>query len=296
MLPRCSIVTPTYNRPRQLFQFLTVLTRLDYPRDRLQLVLVDDGSDQPLTDYIAPFRDELEVVLLRQDNRGPAAARNHGVRHASGEFIAFTDDDCRPRADWLRLLMLQLMETPDCMVGGRTCNALDDSICDAASQLITDLVYARYNADLQNAQFFSNNNMALSRALFVQAGGLREDFRTAEDREFCDRWRHQGRRMVHVPEAVMDHAHGLSLAGYCRQHFNYGRGATSFHRLATARGSGQIREDLRFHAQGLGWLSAPFKQADGWQSVQLLGLMLLWQGANALGAAREFFSGSRPRA
>ena len=295
MLPRCSIVTPTWNRPRQLHPFLATLTRLDYPRDRLQLVLVDDGSDQLLGEYIAPFRDELDIVLLRQDNQGPAAARNHGVAHASGEFIAFTDDDCRPRADWLRLLMSQLVATPDCLVGGRTCNALDDSICDAASQMITDLVYARYNADLQNAQFFSNNNMALSRELFMQVGGLREDFRTAEDREFCDRWRHQGRRMVHVPAAVMEHAHGLSLAGYCRQHFNYGRGATNFHRLAAARGSGQARADLRFHAQGLGWLRAPFSQADGWRSVQLLGLMLLWQGVNALGAARELFSASRPQ-
>jgi GT2 family glycosyltransferase len=278
-----------------LREFLAVLAQLDYPASCLQVVLVDDGSDQPLEECVKPFREALDIVLLRQQNQGPAAARNHGVAHASGEFIAFTDDDCRPRPDWLKLLMMQLQETPACLVGGRTRNALQDSVCDAASQLITDVVYARYNADLQNAQFFSNNNMALSRALFLQAGGLREDFRTAEDREFCDRWRHQGRRMVHVPEAVMDHAHGLSLAGYCRQHFNYGRGAASFHRLALARGSGQLQDDLRFHAQGLGWLRAPFTHASGWRSAQLLALMLLWQGVNALGMARELVSGSRPR-
>src|SRR5271170_7752963 len=99
-----SIVVPTYNRPRQLAACLAALARLDYPRDRFHVVVVDDGSASPMDTVIAAFRDRLDIECHRQANSGPGPARNRGARSAKGRILAFTDDDCAPHSDWLKTL------------------------------------------------------------------------------------------------------------------------------------------------------------------------------------------------
>jgi hypothetical protein len=68
-------------------------------------------------------------------------------QRAKGQFLAFTDDDCRPAADWLQALAQRFATAPDHAVGGRTVNALTNNPYTTASQLIVDFVYAYYNAD-----------------------------------------------------------------------------------------------------------------------------------------------------
>ena len=87
-----SIVIPTYGRPDQLAACLDSLEALDYPRDRFEVIVVDDGSPQPLP----PYGGALRVTLVRQAHAGPAAARNTGAAASRGRWLAFTDDDCRP--------------------------------------------------------------------------------------------------------------------------------------------------------------------------------------------------------
>ncbi|SER82496.1 glycosyltransferase family 2 protein [Natrinema salaciae] len=92
--PLVSVIVPTYNRPERLVRSLESVADQTY--ERLEVIVVDDGSETPATDVVAPVRDELpyEVTVIRHDeNRGANAARNTGIREASGEFLAFLDDD-----------------------------------------------------------------------------------------------------------------------------------------------------------------------------------------------------------
>jgi glycosyltransferase involved in cell wall biosynthesis len=82
-VPSFSIVIPSYRRPRQLAECLRALSRLEYPRDRFEVIVVDDGGDAPLDEVVAPFGSNLSLTLIRQPNAGPAAARNLG-RSARG--------------------------------------------------------------------------------------------------------------------------------------------------------------------------------------------------------------------
>lgn len=116
--PRFSIVIPTYNRPEQLAVCLQACARLDYPRDCFEVIVVDDGGVEPLDGIVARFHGTLTLKLLQQENTGPAAARNRGASEASGEFLAFTDDDCSPASDWLKALGRHCVASPDCVVGG----------------------------------------------------------------------------------------------------------------------------------------------------------------------------------
>ena len=192
-------------------------------------------------------------------------------------------------AEWLTVLAERFEQTPDSMLGGHTVNRLIANRYAATSQLIVDVVYAFYNARPEAARFFASNNLAMPAALFRAVGGFDEDvFRVAsEDRELCDRWRHTGRRMAYVPEAVVFHAHALPLAAFCRQHFSYGRGAWNYHRRRAERGSGRMRDDFRFYPRFFKLVRGPLAQLPHFRRFSILALLALWQAANATGFAYE---------
>ena len=285
--PFFSIIIPTYARPGQLASCLQSLAQLDYPRDRFEVIVVDDDSQTPPAGIIAGFSGEMDVTLLTQPHSGPAAGRNAGAAQARGEFLAFTDDDCAPAPDWLHTLAARLAATPECAVGGRTLNVLSDNPYSTASQLLIDYLYSYYNATPDDARFLTSNNLALPAALFRAVGGFDTGFprAAAEDREFCHRWLRHGQRLAYAPEVLVYHAHALTLRAFWRQHFNYGRGAFHFHQLRARRDQERFQvEPWQFY---LNLLCHPFSQARGGRALLLASLMVISQAANAAGFFRE---------
>jgi glycosyltransferase involved in cell wall biosynthesis len=104
MYPDFSIIVPTFNRPAELADCLQALALLEYPQHRFEIIVVDDGGALPAAPIISRFQPDLEIISLRQDRGGPAAARNAGARIGRGRYLAFTDDDCLPAPGWLSAL------------------------------------------------------------------------------------------------------------------------------------------------------------------------------------------------
>ena len=225
-----SIVIPTYRRTRQLAACLKGFARLDYPRDRFEIIIVDDGSPESCEPVLLRWRHELDVRLIRQVNAGPAAARNNGARHARFAHVAFIDDDCVPHPRWLQSLAWSFAAAPDDLIGGHTMNALPHNPYSSASQEMVTYLCDYFDGREGRTRLFTSNNMALRAVDFHAVGGFDTRFPRAagEDREFCDRWVAQGRRTTLDPDAVVLHAHRLTLRSFWRQHFEYGRGAASF--------------------------------------------------------------------
>ena len=281
-LPECSVIIPTYRRPSQLRSCLRALAALEYPPDRFEVVVVDDGGGGPLHEVAAESGVRI-VRVIEQSNRGPAAARNTGARHAGGTLLAFTDDDCVPTVGWLAALARQFLATPDGVLGGRVVNGLPDNRFAQASQLILDLACHEDGVEGRVPRFFGTANMALASSLFETVGGFDADFRTAEDREFCDRCRFQGVSLVDAEEAVVFHVHDLSFVEFCRQHFHYGRGAHRYQAIRAARGSGTMSADIARQLAVLRWLLSRFRRSHWRQSAQVAGALLLWQVTNTAG-------------
>ena len=281
--PFFSIIIPTYNRPGQLGACLHSFAQLDYPRDRFEVIVVDDGSETLPEAVVAPFHDQLNVSLLTQAHAGPATARNTGAARARGEFLAFTDDDCKPVPDWLKALAVRFAPTPGQMIGGRTLNALPDNLYSTTSQAIIDVVYVYYNADPDKARFFASNNMTLPAERFRAIGGFDPSFTASEDRDLCDRWLLRGYGMTYAPEAMIYHAHALTFRTFWRQHLNYGRGAFRFRQARLRRGSANFIEDAKFYARLPKLLRLRLSQTRGRRAFWLAGLLALWQVANAAG-------------
>jgi len=278
-----SIIIPTYNRPDRLGQCLQSLAQLDYPRPCFEVIVVDDGSQQPLAPIVSQFEVSLKLRLLRQQNAGPASARNTGATAAQGNYLVFTDDDCQPQPHWLTALAAAILKVPTALIGGHTLNALPDNPYSTASQLLIDYLYSYYNQAPAAATFFASNNFAVPRDLYQTVGGFDTSFPLAagEDREFCDRWRHHGLPMHYAPEATVYHSHSLTLASFWRQHVNYGRGAFYFHQLRSRRQAEPMQvEPLSFYTN---LLTYPYSQKLGKRAPLLSGLFFVSQVANVAG-------------
>ena len=291
--PFFSIIVPTYNRPKKLARCLRSLAALNYPRDRFEVIVVDDGGSQPLAAVMAEFEPEINLRCLVQPNRGPAIARNFGARQAHGRFLAFTDDDCDPASAWLRQLAIQLSEEPEKMVGGYTRNALPRNPFSITSQLLIYFLYHYYNQTESKARFFTSNNFAVAAKLFWQVGGFDETMPLAagEDREFCDRWLDHGFGMIYMPRAVIYHEHYLHPFSFWRQHFNYGRGAWLYRWLRSQRKNEAVRlESPQFYLQ---LISFPLTMAQDIRAYILTIMLGFTQTANAAGFLYEW--ATRPR-
>ncbi|MGZ8695942.1 MAG: glycosyltransferase [Gaiellaceae bacterium] len=295
--PYCSLIVPTYRRPRQLAECLESLADLDYPCDRFEVIVVDDGGGVSLEPVLERFRGELRLSLLVTDHGGPAAARNAAAARARGELLVFTDDDCRPAPSWLRLLAMRYRSEPRSAFGGHTVNALVEDPYSSTSQLVIDVGYAHLNLGNDTALFFTTNNLAVPASGFRALGGLDASYRTAEDRDFSARWVARGWRLEYVPEAIVRHAHGLTLTSFCRQHFAYGRGAFRFHRDQARRSNRRIRIDPSYYRA---LARAPFRRERPARALTIAALLGVWHGANTAGFlfewARSRDGGARPDA
>jgi GT2 family glycosyltransferase len=281
--PFISVIVPTYERAGPLSVCLGALAAQDYPRERFEIVVVDDGSVTSPEHSVERFRRHVDVRFLTQRHAGPAAARNYGASQAKGAFLAFTDDDCAPAHGWLRSLARSLASCPDSVVGGQTTNELPDNPYSTVSQLLVDYLYVRWNPDPQHATFFTSNNLALPMKAFQSVGGFDAGWTSAagEDRDLCDRLIARGYRLIYAPDALVSHAHLLTWRTFVRQHANYGRGAYRLHQVRARRHSrGMCAEPLRFY---LTMLVFPFSRTRGTRGALLAVLLAVAQAATAAG-------------
>ena len=284
-----SIIIPSFNRKAQLATCVQGIKNQTLAASQFELIIVDDGSSDPISS------SDLDISpvprLLVQSNKGPAAARNYGASVARGTFLIFIDDDCTPDPNWLLAIHTQLSKTPDALLGGKTINRLRKNCFAATSQIILDSVYQHYNRDPEKAYFFSSNNMLVPKKLFRSIKGFDETMRTAEDRDLCDRLYLEKHRLVYAPRAIVYHAHDLTLATFFKQHFDYGRGAYTFHQKRRERGAGPFHIDLNFHLNLRNWLNHVIQKTHGDCIFRIIVLLLVWQIANTAGfivkAARQ---------
>lgn len=277
--PTFSIVIPTFERPLHLRRCLAAIAELDYPCDSFEVLVADDGGSVRLDDVVESVRSQVRVELLRCPHGGPAAARNFAAARAAGSHLAFTDDDCTPRADWLRALASAHTQHPGSAFGGAVRNAIVDNPYSVASQLLVDYVVDYFERTGSPFRFVTSSNFSIAACDFRSLDGFDVSFSFAggEDRDLCHRWLLAGRALRHAPEAVVDHHHALSLKRYWRQHFNYGKGAFVF-RSRCAPAVQQRVEPFQFYEQLI-----RYPRTVGFRQPRYALLMGLSQVANAAG-------------
>jgi glycosyltransferase involved in cell wall biosynthesis len=115
MTPHISVVIPTCDRPEDLRRCLTSLAGVVYPR--WNVVIVDQGSSEAISEMIAAYRQRLpQLDYCHQTEKNASLARNKGFAIATGEIVAYLDDDCTVESDWLEQVAAVFVRHPQAVL------------------------------------------------------------------------------------------------------------------------------------------------------------------------------------
>jgi len=217
-LPLASVVVCTRNRSRKLAQCGAALRAIDYPADRWELLIVDNGSTD---DTLAVARslaqgNPVRVQVVEESRPGISAARNAGVRLARGEIVAFTDDDALPSPGWLRELVEALGREDAAVAGGPVVPSFDGELPAWFSDRFLPYLSAWDRGPevhpLTYNDYPRGANMAFRRGVFQSYGDFSLDLGrqggsllSCEETEICLRVERGGDRIVYVPGALVRH-------------------------------------------------------------------------------------------
>jgi len=214
--PKISIVVCSFNGSPTIRDTLNGLLNLDYPD--LEVIVVNDGS----CDSTPKIASEYPFKLISTENRGLSNARNTGIDAATGEIVAFIDDDAYPDPHWLRFLALAFKEGKYAGVGGPNLPVPEDGWKSEAvgnapgpnPVVLTERV----------AEHIPGCNMAFKRNALKEIGGFDPVFRTAgDDVDLCWRIRESGGVIGYSPAAVVWHHRRNSFRKYWKQQEGYGK-------------------------------------------------------------------------
>lgn len=211
--PFVSVVVPTRARPEFLRRCLESLLQLDYPSDRYEIIVVEDGTEggQAVTEEIRQ-RAEVSVTYKRIPHSGAATSRNVGLQLAKGEIVAFIDDDAMAVGTWLRRLVDGLLREGVGGVGGRVSPEYPEPFLEAVMERGGDVKWSSFNAAPQGVlevDHLPGGNMAFWRAALIRVRGLDARYTRRgswrEDTDLCIRVRHLGYRLLYDGEARIIH-------------------------------------------------------------------------------------------
>jgi GT2 family glycosyltransferase len=219
--PSFSIIVCTYNGDHYIGECLEGLARLDYPD--YEVIVVNDGSNEETTAIINEFGNKYGFKVITTDNKGLSAARNTGIEAASGEIVAFIDDDAYPDQHWLKYLAINFMRTKQVGVGGPNIPPTHDgTIAECVAKAPGNPSHVLISD--QEAEHIPGCNMAYRREALLEVGGFDPQFKIAgDDVDVCWRLREKGWTLGFSPSAVVWHHRRKSVRTFWKQQLNYGK-------------------------------------------------------------------------
>lgn len=229
-LPFVSVVIPVYNDALRLGRCLEALARQTYPKDALEVVVVDNASQDDVRSVVARFPN---AACAFQPVRGPAAARNLGVSVSRGEVIAFTDADCLPEPGWLANGVRALLALPRCgMLAGRVDLFPADPARPTAAELYDSVTYLQQRRHAERG-FAATANAFVLRRVWDEVGGFDQSFTTAsaEDQEWGRRAGARGYPAAYADDALVRHPATATLKALCAKAQRIRKGLDQLRRM-----------------------------------------------------------------
>ena len=234
-LPFVSVIIPVYNRPRDIAACLDSLLALNYPSDKLEIIVVDDASTDETPAIVSRYPVKLFTNL---ENRQAPYCRNLGAANAAGDILAFIDSDCVADAIWLRELVPAFKDQKIAAVGGIVESYYDEKPLDRYEQVRSSLkmgLWPKRSAGNNPFFYVPSCNLLMRRNVFVQAGGFNEKLEVGEDVDLCWRMREKGIHIDYLPEGRVFHRHRNNITAFCSRRFDYGTSEPLLNKLYSGK-------------------------------------------------------------
>jgi mycofactocin glycosyltransferase len=218
--PSITVIIPTRDRGASVVECLESLYSQDYPPDRIEVIVIDDGSRDETSKLVSAFSCKL---ITNPSSHGQSYCRNLGAREAQNEIVAFLDDDCVPGRTWLKDLVPYLQWEEIGAVGGYVDGYSNESLLDRYEKEFSLLNLGKHIFRSVNDRFFVPTcNMLIRKRAFVEVGGIRETLHIGEDVDFCWRMRDAGWQALYIPSGTVMHKHRNTLWKWMRRRADYG--------------------------------------------------------------------------
>lgn len=221
-----SVIVPTYNRKEKLRQCLESLFNQDYSQEIFEIIVIDDGSTDGTRDMLKGLSSrQPNLRYLFQSHKGPAAARNLGIKHAKANIVGFIDNDCILKNDWIRKMIdAHKLNNGVVAIGGLT-KVNQHNIKAVVSQFLSDGAI-KTNINGKSEIIFSPTCNVSLKKIYLNGERFSELFPlpAGEDLEFFWRLFKKGNRFIYMQNMEIFHNCHSNFKSFLRQAYMYGRG------------------------------------------------------------------------
>ena len=217
-----SVIIPVRNRHDDIDACLQSLGELDYPHDKLEIIVVDDASTDQTPDVVSHY--PVHLIRLKQHKQA-SYCRNLAAQNAGGDILAFIDSDCLADSAWLRELVPAFKDAQLGALGGVVDSYFDKNSLDRYEKVKSSLNVSNwFKRSQKNDPFFylPACNLLARRHLFLELGGFKEELVVGEDVDLCWRIRKNGYQIEYRPQGRVYHKHRNRVFSFCRRRFDYG--------------------------------------------------------------------------
>ncbi|MBW4630635.1 MAG: glycosyltransferase [Iphinoe sp. HA4291-MV1] len=235
-LPTVTVIVLNYNGLRHLQDCFSSLLKLDYPKDRLELMLVDNASTDSSIGYVQASFPQVRIVR-NEENLGFASGNNCGAREATGEYIIFLNNDMWVDPQFVQGLVKAVQSEPGVVSVGAKILNWDGTRFDfvGCASHFAGFAYQEgmgkpFTSDqfcnIKPLLFACGGAMLIDRQVFLEVGGFDDDyFMFYEDSDLGWRLWLMGYKVVFAPDAIVHHRHhgSASKLSYYRKQLLYKR-------------------------------------------------------------------------
>jgi len=221
-LPSVTVIIPVKDRGSDITECLESVFSQVYPKHRMEVIVIDDGSKDGTGYFVSTFPCKL---LSHQKSRGQSYCRNLGAREAGGEILAFLDSDCVAGATWLKDIVTYFQWNSVGAVGGYVGGYYVESPLDRYEEVCSPLNMGKrilYDAESKSTFYVPSCNMLVRRKVFLETGGFNDNMNLGEDVDFCWRLRKRGYTLIYAPQGSVKHKHRNGLPVFLKRRADYG--------------------------------------------------------------------------
>ncbi len=235
-----SVITPSYNRASELEHLMRSISAQSIDHNLFELIISDDGSTDDTEALINSWQEKasFSIKYISQENKGPGAARNHGLEKSIGELILFIDSDCEAHPKWIETIVDEYHKSEFDACGGPDGGKKDFTLLQKAIDYSMTSFFTtggmRGHSEKMISKFYPRtHNMGVKRDKYEAVGGF-GNLRHGQDIEFSHRIRTSGGKIRFIKNALVYHRRRTSLRQFIKQVFNWGVARINLGKIDTA--------------------------------------------------------------